>query len=184
MKTSKNSWNKPLRKFLNPSRKPAFVGIGQELRGDDAAGILLLRRLQARLPAARSSAPFFFEAGPLPEASAGPLRRFGPDRVVFFDAADIGDAPGGVRWIEPEEIEDGSASTHNFPLGGFAAYLSSELGCRVAVLGIQPKHLEFDSPQSDEVLVAVDGIVQAVLSFVEAGTSKGNRRPAKRQTRQ
>ncbi|MGB7537843.1 MAG: hydrogenase 3 maturation endopeptidase HyCI [Anaerolineales bacterium] len=163
-KTSKNSWNKPLRKFLNPSRKPAFVGIGQELRGDDAAGILLLRRLQAHPPAARSSAPFLFEAGSLPEASAGPLRRFGPDRVVFFDAADMGEAPGSVRWIDPAELKDASLATHTFPMGGFSQYLESEFGCRVAILGIQPECIDFDAPVSECVRRAMDEIVEAILS--------------------
>jgi hydrogenase 3 maturation protease len=166
MKTSKISWNGPLREFLNRSRKPAFVGIGQELRGDDAAGILLIRRLQMHPPAARSSAPFFFEAGSLPEASAGPLRRFGPDRVVFLDAADMGEAPGGVRWIEPSMLEGAPPATHTFPMGGFSGYLETELGCRVAVLGIQPECIDFDAPVSDCVRRAMDEIFGEIISII------------------
>jgi hydrogenase 3 maturation protease len=167
MKTSKYSWNGLLREFLNRSRKPAFVGIGQELRGDDAAGILLVRHLQAHPPAARPSAPFLFEAGSLPEASAGPLRRFGPDRVIFFDAADMGEAPGSVRWIDPARLEGTPLATHTFPMGGFSAYLESELGCRVAILGIQPECIDFDAPVSDCVRQAMDEIAAVIFGVLE-----------------
>ncbi len=168
-KTSKNIWKANLRRFLSRSRKPAFVGIGQELRGDDAAGVLIIRRLQEQ-PArdgARTAAPFLFEAGALPEACSGPLRRFGPDRVVFFDAADMGEAPGAIRWIEPGELEGGAGGTHNFPVGGFARYLESELGSRVAILGIQPRHMDFDGGVSDEVGKAVDVIAGEIMRLRE-----------------
>jgi len=142
------------------------VGIGQELRGDDAAGILLLRRLQNRIPTARTPAPFLLEAGSLPEAAAGPLRRHGPDRVIFLDAADIGEAPGCVRWIDPAEIEGAPPATHTFPMGGFSEYLESELGCRVAIIGIQPECIDFDAPVSDCVQCAIDEISDEIISTI------------------
>ncbi len=49
-------------------------------------------------------------------------------------------------------------------MSGFSEYLESELGCRAAVIGIQPKRLEFDSPPSDEILSAVDEIARVILS--------------------
>jgi hydrogenase 3 maturation protease len=180
-------WEQRLSEVLRESRRLAFVGVGQDLRGDDAAGILLVRRLQQTSPGksglraapcekpdpppdadptssvpGRSTARLYFEAGLLPEASAGPLRRFQPDWVIFLDAAEMGDPPGTVRWIEPQEIGDGSAATHTFPMGGFAGYLCAELGCRVAVLGIQPKHMEFDEPVSAEVRRAIGVIADRI----------------------
>jgi hydrogenase 3 maturation protease len=166
MKTLKNSWNAPLRAFLKNSRKPAILGIGQELRGDDGAGIFLVRRLQKQTNAARPSAPFFFEAGSLPEASAGPLRRYGPDRVIFLDAADMEAAPGGIRWIDPAALESAPLATHTFPMGGFSEYLESELGCRVAILGIQPECIDFDAPVSDCVQRAINDIFDEIVSII------------------
>jgi hydrogenase maturation protease len=188
-KTLKNSWIEQLSKILTTNRRIAFVGVGQELRGDDAAGILAIRRLEQSLASAgasdsetipstppstggaaysnkkvRAFAPFLFEAGPLPEASAGPLRRFGPERVIFLDAADMGEAPGAIGWIEPDRIGGCSASTHTFPMSGFSRYLTSELGCQVAVLGIQPKQLDFDTPVSEEILRAIEEITAVILT--------------------
>jgi len=142
------------------------VGIGQELRGDDGAGIFLARRLQKQANAAREHAPFFFEAGSLPEASAGPLRRYGPDRVIFLDAADMDAAPGGIRWIDPAALESSAPATHTFPMGGFSDYLESELGCRVAILGIQPECIDFDAPVSDCVQYAINDIFEEIISII------------------
>lgn len=157
------------------------MGVGQELRGDDAAGVLVIRRLieltsaSARINFANSRTqteqtesrpreePLLFEAGPLPESAAGPLRRYQPDWVVLIDAADMGEAAGAIRWLDPLQVEDFSGSTHAVPLGGFANYLSSELGCKVAVLGIQSKSLEFDSPVSDEVRRAIEEITTFLI---------------------
>jgi hydrogenase 3 maturation protease len=125
---------------------------------------------------ARNPAPFFFEAGPIPEASAGPLRRFRPDWVVFLDSADLGEKPGSIGWIEPEMIGGAPAGTHTFPLEGFSRYLQSELGCRVALLGIQPRQLEFDSPASPEILSAVEEIVQVLLTAAESRTQINRRK--------
>lgn len=167
------SWKEPLRNALAHSRRPAFVGLGQELRGDDAAGVILARRLSHDLrgesdpPPSPTPVRWFFEAGALPEASAGPLRRFGPDRVVFLDAAELGEPPGSVRWIEPGQLESGRLGTHTFPMSGFAGYLEAELRCRVSLLGIQPKRMDFDAPLSEEVLSAIDEIVRF---FLETGS--------------
>ncbi|OGO09349.1 MAG: hypothetical protein A3K46_07470 [Chloroflexi bacterium RBG_13_60_9] len=113
-------------------------------------------------PNPRASARFFFEAGSLPEASAGPLRRFGPDWVIFFDAAEMGKTPGSISWIEPDQIDAIAGSTHAFPMSGFFRYLISELGCRVSLVGIQPKHMDFDAPVSDEVM----GAVKQIADFI------------------
>ncbi|MBN1439103.1 MAG: hydrogenase maturation protease [Anaerolineales bacterium] len=184
-----SDWEQRLTGILRKSRRLAFVGVGQDLRGDDAAGIHLVRRLQQASPETPASntlplekpppmpstakrhasaakpcaVRLYFEAGLRPEASAGPLRRFGPDWVIFLDAAELGEPPGTVRWIEPQEIDDGTASTHTFPMGGFAGYLCAELGCRTAVLGIQPGRMEFDEPVSAEVQCAIEEIAGRIL---------------------
>jgi len=149
--------------------------VGQELRGDDAAGVLVVRRLMesAIKNPAKSRSPFkgsnpedeeplLFEAGPLPEAASGALRRYQPDWVVFIDSAEMGEPPGTIGWVNPEQAEGFTGSTHTFPISGLAKYLSSELGCRVAILGIQPKNLEFDSPVSEEVDRAIEEIVALI----------------------
>jgi hydrogenase 3 maturation protease len=170
MRTSGSSWKEPLRRLLRKTSRVAFVGLGQELRGDDAAGVLAVRRLAdserfRKAGEARGTASFLFEAGPLPEAAAGPLRRFAPEWVVFLDAASLEAEPGTVGWIDPCEAAGTAPGTHAWPLSAFADYLRSELGCRIAIIGIQPACMDFDTP----VTGAVDRAVAEIVSEIEAG---------------
>src|SRR5512135_3260488 len=97
-KMSKPSWQNSLRTRLNlikannPEARLALVGIGNLLRGDDAAGILIARAL-ARRPALQKPNLLVLDSGGLPENFSGVLRRFQPDAILFIDAAELGAAP-------------------------------------------------------------------------------------------
>ncbi len=135
-------------------RRLAIVGVGHELRGDDAAGLEVARRTQ---PYA-GERMLVLEGGPAPENVAGPLRRFAPDAVLFVDAAEFGAEPGAVCWLTPEQAEGLSASTHTMPLSLFARYLQQELDCRVYLVGIQPAQNEIGEPLSAPVARAVNAL--------------------------
>lgn len=124
----------------------AIVGIGQELRGDDAAGLEVARRL--RLPAAARKDLLVIEAGAAPEAFTGPLRSFKPELVVLVDAARMGTYPGSVLYLDWREVSAYQGSTHSLPLSTLARYLETEIGCEVWLLGIEPAHTDFDRPLS------------------------------------
>jgi hydrogenase 3 maturation protease len=146
----------------------ALVGVGNELNGDDAAGILAARKLskivrerETNYPS-RSPICLVIEAGPAPEAFSGPLRRFQPDLIILIDAAELGQAPGTVKWLDWTDAEGMSASTHTLPPSIFAQFLVRELSCQVILAGIQPRHLEFEQAVSREVRAAVTRVVNEI----------------------
>jgi hydrogenase 3 maturation protease len=140
------------------------VGVGQELRGDDVAGLLVIRELQTR--GARSHAPLCVEAGPLPESATGPLRKHAADLAIFIDAADMGAAPGTIAWLKPEDLTGVSALSHTLPLSVLFHLLEEELGCETAILGIQPEQMEFDTPASVSVLAAAHQVANEVMNVL------------------
>jgi len=71
----------------------------------------------------------------------------------------MGAESGAVRWLALEEIDGISSSTHTLPPSVLAAYLGSEMGCEVALLGIQPANLGFDDPLSKEVEHSIQGVI-------------------------
>jgi hydrogenase 3 maturation protease len=149
-----NSLSKLLRNNLansNGSPRLAIVGIGNELNGDDAAGSLVARALSGRKCDGGVYRLLTIDAGVAPENITGDLRTFKPDLIVFIDAADMGEAPGTVRWIAMDEIDGMSASTHRMPLSMLAQYLTLELGCDIVLLGIQPASVEMGKALSDPV---------------------------------
>ena len=149
---SGSSWQMPLRQMLN--RLPvgdcpphvAVVGIGHELRGDDFAGVALAHALR-ELTAGREDL-LVIEGGPAPENVTGALRRFAPGLVVLIDAAQMGSLPGAIRLLDWQAIQAGAPTTHSLSLRQFVGYLIAELGCEVAVLGIQPADVSFGAPLS------------------------------------
>ncbi len=140
----------------------AVVGVGSEMHGDDAAGVLAARAL---MPLG-SDRLLVIDAGPAPENITGILRRFEPDFILLIDAADMGEAPGAVRWIEGQDAEGISGATHSLPLNMLARYLTEELGCEVTLLGIQPRTISpLTAAPSPEVRRAVEDIAEAISAL-------------------
>jgi hydrogenase 3 maturation protease len=168
-KISPSSWQKPLLDALaQPARtdsssslaapRLALVGIGSELNGDDIAGVRIARLLIPRLAGSRKV--LVIDAGLAPENFTGVLRRFAPSLVILLDAAQMDEPPGTVRWLAWQAAGGLSASTHTQPPSTLAQYLIAELGCQVALLGIQPASLEPGSPLSPQVRKTISRIVK------------------------
>jgi hydrogenase 3 maturation protease len=167
-KTSKDSWQASLARVLERTSKVgtasrlAIVGIGNELNGDDAAGVLIVRKL----------IPFFItspsikilEAGQAPENITGAVIRFKPDDILFIDAVSLNAPPGSIHWIDWQRVEGFSASSHSLPLSVVIQYLLHEHACRVHVLGIQVSDTTTGSPVSPEILRSVDSISELILT--------------------
>src|SRR5574341_1098760 len=170
------AWLNPLAQTLARLRRPdrpprvAVVGMGHELCGDDAAGVAVARTLRSCLPRSngfRESRAFIvIDAGPAVENCTGLLRRFGPDLVLLIDAAQMDEAPGTIRWLAWQETDGLSASTHTLPPRVLAQYLMSELGCEVALVGIQPADTTMGAPLSPTAQAAAHSVAQALAEWL------------------
>lgn len=160
---SNASWQidfrRELRGLLESYQEPriAVMGIGSQLHGDDAVGILLAHSLlESGIEHPRLKV---ISAGMAPENFTGLLRLFGPDLVLLVDAAQIHMEPGTVCLLDFQSIQGCSASTHTLPLHIFATYLFAELGCEPVLIGIQPLDTSLGSSLSPPVQAAVDDLV-------------------------
>ncbi len=161
-KTSLSLLLQQLRNESGKFPRVVIVGIGNVLRSDDAAGMLVARALSQRECAADTDHVLILEAGHAPENRTAELRRFAPSLVLLIDAADMGKEPGTVEWISEDDIDGMSASTHSLPLSMLAKYLTLELGCKVMLLGIQLASNEVGETVSAEVLQAVEEVVNGL----------------------
>jgi hydrogenase maturation protease HycI len=147
----------------------AVLGIGHELRGDDAAGVVLARLLNQR---PRNAACLAIEAGPAPENCFGPLLAYRPDLVLFVDAAQMGAEPGTIRLLDWNLVRAAegvqlNTSTHTLPLPMLADFLAHELGCPVWLLGIQPARTAVSASLSAPVSQAVEGAAANLAELFE-----------------
>ncbi len=131
----------------------ALLGIGNPDNGDDAAGGAAIRALSPLLEG--QDHVLTLDTGLAPENFTGPVRRFRPDLVLLIDAAQMDEPPGAIRWLDWTETDGLAASTHTLSPYLLGEYLSRELGCAVAMLGIQPADNTPGEPLSPAVEAAV-----------------------------
>lgn len=133
------------------------LGVGSELRGDDAIGLKVVEKLQEvnnpRLVA--------LAGGTVPENLTGEIKRLKPSHLIIVDAADLKEAPGTIKLINPEEIGGYSFSTHALPLKVLIDFIREDWPCKVTIIVVQPKSLSFNAPFSAEATRAVSEIITA-----------------------
>ncbi len=149
-----------LSSLLKDADRVAIVGVGSEMRGDDAVGIEVVRGLRHKL---KSSRVLLVEGGVAPENFTSPIRRFKPSHVIFIDATDFGAKPGEVILAEPEAITGQSISTHTLPLSLLAGYLREQTGAKIMLVGIQPARAQMGAEMSGPIKDAVEKVNEALM---------------------
>jgi hydrogenase maturation protease len=128
--------------FLADRRREdiALVGLGNPLRGDDAAGLILFDRL--RNSAALAGAGFI-QAEVSPENHLQEILDGGAGLVVFIDAARFGGRPGEIVWLDEGRIDSVGMSTHAFSLRTVTDFLRLHRPFIFKILAVQPEHTAF-----------------------------------------
>ncbi|MFA5090906.1 MAG: hydrogenase 3 maturation endopeptidase HyCI [Candidatus Omnitrophota bacterium] len=157
-----------LKSSLKGAGKLAVLGVGSELRGDDAAGLLFARCLQESLRSNRriSRKVKVFLGYTAPENLTGEIKRFGPSCLLIVDSADLRKKAGTLALIESCDIRGVSFSTHALPLSIMADYLLKSFSCKVLFLVIQPKALDFGSSISLAVKKNVQKAASAAKNII------------------
>jgi len=146
--------------FLTPSS--AVVCVGNELRGDDGAGMAVARGLGEAVPWK------VFHGETAPESFLMKVVAARPESVLVIDALYVGAEAGAVVLVAPEALGGQGPSTHGPGPGAFLQSLALLHTCRRAVLGIQPARTDFGAGLSEPVARAAELVVRALKSFAEA----------------
>jgi hydrogenase 3 maturation protease len=160
-------WNEQLESVLGPERTIAVLGIGNEVMGDDAAGVLLVRELR-KLTIGRTGTRtlHLFETHTTPENFTGAIERLEPDAVLMIDSAEMGAPVGEVRVLDAATMGSMMHSTHTMPLSFLAGYIERTTGAKVFAIGIQAGHIMLDQPMSREVAVSVKRAARVVAGIL------------------
>jgi hydrogenase 3 maturation protease len=148
------------------------LGVGSELRGDDAAGMLISDRLREHFRDRLGPSVFrVFPGETAPENFTGELKKFQPSHLLIVDCADFGKAPGEAVLASPDEITGISFSTHRLPLFVLTDYLSKLFPCEIRILGIQPGTLELFHPITEPVQKTVDSLTVLLIDAIGTALS-------------
>lgn len=161
-----------LRSELRSAQRICVLGVGSDLRGDDAVGLVVAARLRKAL---RRRTVCVLNGGTAPENLTGEIRRFDPSHLLIVDALDSPGAPGpgSVVLLAPDEITGPSFGTHKLPIKLMVRYLLHSLpGRRILIVGIQPKSLAMApmglgmAPLTRPVAAAATRLTRALLAAI------------------
>lgn len=150
-----------------------MLGVGSELRGDDFAGVLVARRIEAWRKRAKVERVAGFEGCSAPENVTGQIAKFRPSHLLLVDAARLGKSPGDVELLDAAKITGVSFSTHMLPAPIILDYLEKTAGCRALVVGIEPTQTDVLGPISEPVARAIDAVVETVRRAFSKPPRKG-----------
>lgn len=149
--------------FLRGADNLLLVGIGNRLRGDDAAGLMVISRLK-RKKVKKASLMY---CGSVPENFTGEIKRIRPTHIIFFDAVEMGQDPGTYAFINEDEMCAGTVSTHKQSLRILFRILRHGIpNVKISMIGIQPKCLDFGKRMSRPVDRGVSSLVNILLKIL------------------
>jgi hydrogenase 3 maturation protease len=133
--------------------KIVFVGLGNELREDDGAGLEFVERLKSENEFHKSH---FIIGGRNPENHLQAILSYNPQIVIFIDAAEWGGNPGEIKKFNEDEISHTDFSTHTFSIKMIKEYLLNHQQMDFMFLGIQPLSTSFRQGLSDLVKIKLE----------------------------
>lgn len=135
--------------------KAVILGVGNALKGDDAAGPVVCERLAGNVSAV------VIDGGTAPENHIRPIRKAEPEVLLIVDAVDFSGPPGQIRLFEPAEIARFTFSTHSLSLHLFIDLLQADRPLDVRLVGIQAGPRRLGDGLSPAVQEAVDALSDA-----------------------
>jgi hydrogenase 3 maturation protease len=137
-KISKIFNNEQLLEFINGYDKFLILGIGNELRGDDGLGSLLIDNLNANITEdyLKKKDIILINGGSAPENFTGLIIKENPSHILIIDAILTDKEPGTILSIDSNEIAKYNFSTHSMSLNFLIKYLYNEIDFEVFILGV------------------------------------------------
>ena len=148
-------------KFLEtyPAKDISFIGLGNEICGDDIAGLVFLDRLKETGVYKESQ---FIKAGTNPENYIGSILKGSSELVVFIDTAKTGAKAGSIKFFQSKEIKSSDISTHAYSITMVEDFLNKFRPIKFFYLGIEPYCTEIGQGISSCVSDAMDDFFRII----------------------
>jgi len=148
-----------LRGFLRDAKKIAILAIGNILRGDDAAGVVVGERIKGLVDAD------VYVCETAPESYVVRILDRGYTHVIIVDSALADLPPGTIFIVDKNSMIEGLLTTHSIPLGIIIG-LMEQCGARTLIIGIRPKMIGLLEGLSEEVRRAVDMLSETLIRVI------------------
>ena len=149
-------------KMHNKNNKILVIGIGNEFRGDDGAGIVCARKIREKV----NSKAFVIESNGDGAKLMEAWKRF--DKVILIDSISIGSKPGSIRKFNGYDAgfpkANSKPSSHLFSVADaiMTSKILNTLPENLVIYGIEGKLYEYGSKISGEVSKSIEKLVKVI----------------------
>ena len=149
--------NQEIIDFLKPFRNSPTVimGIGNILKGDDAAGPLVCEGLKNE-----NISAYVIDAATVPENYIQTIIKKAPHNLIVIDAISFDAVPGTIKVFQTEQLDSMIISTHTLSPRIFIDMIKQSIELNVMFIGIQPEQIQLGSPVSKQVSRAIEELSQ------------------------
>lgn len=155
-----------------PKTKLLVIGLGQDLRGDDAAGLEVVKRWQAGYPETAKDPELVVELSPLPGLSLLSFLECA-EAAILVDAVRSGAPDGTLHVLQREDLAvfgTDARSAHGWGVAETLALgeelYADKLPKRISLLAIEAGGLELGSQLSTAVQNALPAAAQRLQELV------------------
>lgn len=154
-----------MKKFLKNHGKIVILGIGNEIKGDDAIGPNTAWKLGELFK--KNDDVFVFDGGTVPENYTGLIRKENPTHIILVDAVEIKKEPGYIKVVQKEEIANYNLSTHAMPVSFLIMFMEATIDADIILIGIQPKKMDPGDGISKEVEKSIGIVVNTLFKLID-----------------
>lgn len=133
-----------------------LMGVGNDIRGDDAVGELVVREFDAEDWDT-------VDCGSVPENHIIMIEEGKYELVVIVDAADMKLEPGKIRIVPRDYLGVFTMSTHAMPLSTVMDFLEKKVD-EVVLIGIQPGDMSLGEGMTTELKEAKEKMINLLRS--------------------
>jgi len=162
-----------LEDFLQDYDKLIILGIGNELRGDDALGPYFINLIESELKDSFNEDKFttkkniiLINGGSAPENFTGLLKKEKPSHILIIDAALMDSNPGTIKCIQEDEIANINVSTHSMSLSYLIKYLKNDFDFELLFIGIEPFSMGLGEKLSPVIIKSVNNVKKSIVSYL------------------
>ena len=138
--------------LLDNANRLLFIGVGNVLKSDDGAGVVISRQIIERPNIGALTVEVSIEN------YIGKINSMEPGEIVILDCMELDADPGESRIVALTDVQDVTFNTHNISLGRLVDFFHYP----TYVLGIQPLTVEFGDRLSPPVLNTVNRIINQI----------------------
>ena len=132
----------------------AIVGIGNLMKADDGAGMVMTAALKERL--AGFSEIKTYETGTAPENHLAAIIAFKPEIIYLIDAADFNGEAGEFKLFPANQVKSQGFSTHAISISLVIQFLKLQTKAEIFLLAIQPEEISIREGLSARVKTGTD----------------------------